>query len=208
MIESTTTVDSRACAASRAAAIPASPTTVLTNGSTLPVPEEADKSSCIPSKTPCRKVGSRRRTPLRTPKVKSFACKTSGRTPHREKAIRKPEYRVFRSDRKVARAMARTRRCFLCSVHLKGRKITEHDHHTGVFRGVTCGSCNTRDGKAVKAARRRHNVSKADYEAGKPMPCGFFDTYAKELSSRLGIEYVVCREYITGDRWRKFRDFF
>jgi len=179
------------------------------------MPEEADKSSGTlstpPRKGKSRNVGSHRRTPLRTPAVHSMAGKTSGRTPIRAKAIKKPEYRAFKDDDAVAQAMSRIEKCFLCSIVFsqtgKG-KITEHDHHTGAFRGVTCGSCNVRDGKAAKAARRLHDVTKADYEAGKPMPPGFFDSYAEDLSIRLEIDLAICREYITGDRWRRFSGFF
>lgn len=163
-------------------------------------PSMSDGNSLIP----------RRRTPLNTPSVRTMAGKISGKTPHGMKRIRKTAYRAFKSDPTVARAMARTKKCFLCSIVFSSicKKITEHDHHTGSFRGVTCGSCNTHDGKAVKSARQQHYVKKQDYEAGKPMPPGFFETYAKELSSRLGIDLEVCREYITGKRWQRFRTFF
>jgi hypothetical protein len=42
-------------------------------------------------------------------------------------------------------------RCAICSQDVRGQGVTDHDHGTGMVRGVLCRSCNTLEGVSPRA---------------------------------------------------------
>lgn len=53
-------------------------------------------------------------------------------------------------------AKAQEGKCWLCQIELKGdiKACLDHDHRTGLIRGVLCGNCNGIEGKISNLANR------------------------------------------------------
>lgn len=86
-------------------------------------------------------------------------------------------------------------RCAICGRHTAGELITDHDHGTGLVRGLLCRSCNTREGNDQRPVGMLGKYRERPPAAILGIRVRYFDPYIGE--------YAQPRAIAEGDRWEK-----